>query len=296
MLSVIICTYNREKYLGETLERLAAHRYDGAWELVLVNNCSTDSTAQICEAFAAAHPALPFRYFVESQQGLSHARNRGMTEAKGDWFIFLDDDAFVEPNYLARLEQYTRQLPDMAAFGGRIYPLFESGQTPVWLCRWTYIWVSAIDKGNSVCRFEKDYPIGANMGFSRAMYAACGGFDTTLGRKGNNLNGGEEKDYFNRIKARQGKIYYLPEIAVQHCIPPSRTTDEFIARLGEGVGKSERARTLHHGYPVRLIQEGIKWCATLVLWVGYLCMGRVECGNALVRFRLCVTRGLLDKK
>lgn len=295
MLSIIICTYNREKYLGETLERLAVNRYEGAWELVLVNNNSTDSTAQICEAFATMHPEVPFRYFVETKQGLSHARNRGMAEAKGEWLVFLDDDAFVEPDYFARLEQYTKILPDMVAFGGRIYPLFETGEAPKWLCRWNRSWLSALDKGETLGTFDgAEYPIGANMGFSRRMYEVCGGFDTTLGRNGKNLIGGEEKDYFNRIKAQVGKIYYLPEIAVQHCIPPSRTTDEYIARLGDGVGLSEKMRTQERGiYGKRLMQEGVKWCATIVLWIGYTCIGRVACGNSLVLFRWHVSRELI---
>jgi len=294
MISIIICTYNRDKYLSETLARLAANAYDGAWELLLIDNNCTDTTPAICSAFAAANPELPFRYMVETNQGLSHARNRGIREAKGEWLVFLDDDAFVGKDYLARLQQYIEALPDMSAFGGKIYPFFESGVAPKWLCRWNRSWLSAIDKGNTVCRFEgKEYPIGANMGFSRAMADACGLFDTTLGRSGKNLIGGEEKDYFNRIKAQKGIIYYLPEIPVDHCIPPSRTTEEYIARLGDGVGMSEKMRTQGRGYSKRIFMELIKWMATLVLWVGYACTGRVACGNSLILFRKHVTKGLI---
>ena len=295
MLSIIICTYNRDKYLGETLNRLADNANAGEWELLLIDNNCTDSTPTICEAFAAAHPDLPFRYMVETKQGLSHARNRGMEEAKGDWFIFLDDDAFVGKTYLSRLQKYIAQLPDMHAFGGRIYPFFETGVQPAWLCRWNRSWLSAIDKGDAVCPFEgNDYPIGANMGISRAMAEACGGFDTTLGRSGKNLIGGEEKDYFNRIKARNGIIYYLPDIPVDHCIPPSRTTKDYIARLGKGVGRSERMRTKDRGiYGRRLLSEAIKWGASIVLWCAYALVGRVACGNSLILFRKNVTAGLL---
>lgn len=297
MLSVIICTYNRDKYLRETLERLAANTYRGDWELLLINNNSTDSTADICRSFAEQYPSVPFRYMVETNQGLSYARNRGMHEAKGDWLVFLDDDAFVESNYLSRLTDYISQLPDMAAFGGRIFPLFEAGTEPEWLCDWNRSWLSALDKGTDVATFVgNEYPIGANMGISRSMADRSGDFDTTLGRSGKNLIGGEEKDYFNRIKAQGGKIYYLPEIAVQHCIPPSRTTDDYICRLGDGVGASERMRTLHSGYAKRIVQELVKWAATIVLWGGYLCSGRVACGNSLVRFRYHVSKGLLSRQ
>jgi len=293
MLSIIICTYNRETYLGETLNRLAANQFDGEWELLLINNNSTDSTADICTSFAKENPNVPFRYIVESQQGLSHARNRGIQESKGDWLVFLDDDAFAGKNYLARLTQYINELPQMDAFGGRIYPLFENGITPPWLCKWNVSWLSAIDKGNQVCLFTKDYPIGANMGFSKNIVNQCGLFDTNLGRSGKNLIGGEEKDYFNRIKARNANIYYLPEIAVEHCIPYSRTTNEYIAQLGDGVGISEKMRTHNKGYFLRLIQELIKWVATLILWIGYTCCGKQNCGNSLILFRIHVTKGLI---
>lgn len=298
MLSVIICTYNRDKYLSETLRRLANNRYNGEWELLLIDNNSTDSTSSICKDFATQYPAVPFSYLVETQQGLSYARNRGIKEAKGDWLVFLDDDAFVGENYLERLSQYIQQIPDMAAFGGRIYPLFEEGITPSWLSKWSASWLSAIDKGDKICLFNTDYPIGANMGFSKTIADQCGPFNTSLGRSGKNLIGGEEKDYFNRIKALNATIYYLPDIAVEHCIPSSRTTDEYINRLGLGVGQSERQRTLAISkveYSKRLFLEAIKWGGTLVLWVGYCLQGAPAKGNKLILFRRNVTKGLLYK-
>lgn len=297
MLTVIICTYNRDKYLGETLQRLAGNHFDGPWELLLINNNSTDSTEKICTQFSMDYPNVPFHYIVEKQQGLSYARNRGIQEAKGDWFVFLDDDAFVGENYLERLSKYIQEMPQMDAFGGRIYPLFEDGITPSWLSKWSASWLSAIDKGDKVCLFTKDYPIGANMGFSKHIADQCGLFNTSLGRSGKNLIGGEEKDYFNRIKALNATIYYLPDIAVEHCIPSSRTTDEYISRLGLGVGQSERQRTLtisKMAYAKRLFLEAIKWGGTLVLWVGYFMIGQKSKGDKLVSFRTKVTQGLLN--
>jgi len=296
MLTIIICTYNRDKYLGETLKRLAANHFNGEWELLLINNNSTDSTAEICSTFAKENSNVPFRYIIEPAQGLSHARNRGIKEANGEWLVFLDDDAFVGKNYLERLAQYIKELPRMDAFGGRIYPFFEDGITPVWLSKWSASWLSAIDKGDEVCLFSKDYPIGANMGFSRKITDQCGLFDTSLGRSGKNLIGGEEKDYFNRVKAQNATIYYLPEIMVEHCIPPSRTTDEYIAKLGFGVGISERQRTLAISkleYGKRLFKEAIKWGGTLVLWLRYTIVGQVSKGDKLISFRTKVTRGLI---
>ena len=298
MVSIIVCTYNRERYLGETLERLASNPNNGSWELVLVNNNSTDSTENICNSFAAKHPDISFHYFIEKKQGLSHARNRGITEAKGDWLVFLDDDAFVEKDYIKTLQSQITKHSDAGAFGGQITPFFEDGE-PDWINPWAMGFVSAINKGNDVCLFgKKEYPIGANMGIARRVIEQVGDFNTSLGRTGNNLMGGEEKDIFNRIRQAGFAIYYFPGIGVQHCIPERRTTTDFIARLEDGVGKSEKQRTLSiskQKYLLRLLAEGIKWGGTIVLWLNYMLQGTRAKGDILVLFRKNVTKGLLSK-
>ncbi len=299
MISIIICTYNREQYIYQCLERLIKNTCQTGWEIVLVNNNSTDGTTAECERFVADYQPTNYHYFVETQQGLSYARNRGIAEAKGDWLVFLDDDAFVETNYIERLQAQLLEHQDAGAFGGQITPLFEDGE-PAWLNPWAMGFVSAINKGEHACLFgRKEYPIGANMGIARSVIDRVGDFNTALGRTGNNLMGGEEKDIFGRIREAGFPIYYFPGIGVQHCIPARRTTREFIARLGEGVGMSERARTKGAGqqkYLLRLFAEGIKWGGTIVLWCRYSISGVRAKGDILVLFRRNVTKGLLSCK
>ena len=101
MLTAIICTYNRAKYIGPLLESIAANDLDKQeYEILLVDNNCTDNTHEICEAFAAAHEDVQFRYTNEPEQGLSAARNRGIKEAKGDIIVYIDDDALVDAHYL----------------------------------------------------------------------------------------------------------------------------------------------------------------------------------------------------
>ena len=170
MISVIICTYNRCEYIYTTLAKVASNNYAAEkYEIILVNNNSTDNTASECERFANDFPNAPYHYFVETNQGLSYARNRGIQEAKGDMLVFLDDDAFVGDNYLETLDKYITSIPDMAAFGGRIEPLFENGETPCWLGKWSYSWVSAIDMGENVRLFEGNaLQISISNGWQRA--------------------------------------------------------------------------------------------------------------------------------
>lgn len=300
MISLIVCTYNRRQYIYSALQHIAANRYDASkYEIVLVNNNSTDDTEVECKRFVADYSDVPFYYFIETKQGLSHARNRGIHESKGDVLVFLDDDSLVDPDYLPRLEQYMVQYPDMMAFGGRITPLFESGVAPVWLSPWTYSWVSAIDMGKQVRLFEGGkFPIGANMGIRRECIDKIGLFNTSLGRTEKNLMGGEEKDLFNRVKAQGMPIYYFPYIHVHHVIPPQRTTDEFIERMADGIGVSERVRTCQISklaYFKRLIMEVIKWGGTFVLFFRYMFEGKPKRGSILLLFRSHVTRGLLGR-
>lgn len=301
MFSIIVCTYNRDKFLYGALQCIAKNGYPTeAYEIVLVNNLSTDNTEAECKKFASDYPDVDFHYFVETQQGLSFARNRGIKESHGDFLVFLDDDSYIQKDYLINLQRQIEAHTDAAAFGGKIEPLFESGEAPKWLSKWTYSWVSAIDLGKNVSIFQgKAFPIGANMGIKKDFIAQIGLFNTQLGRSKKNLMGGEEKDLFERVRNNGGNIYYFPDVLVHHVIPPGRTTKDYVKRLGEGVGKSERIRTLGRSktkYIKRLLSEGIKWGGTLVLWLDFALKGQVEKGNILVTFRRKVTSGLLHKE
>lgn len=300
MLSIIVCTYNRDKYLYGALQCIAENGFPvEAYEIVLVNNMSTDNTEAECHRFESDYPDVNFRYFVETDQGLSFARNRGIKESQGETLLFLDDDSYIQQDYLKNLQRQLNDHPEADAFGGKIDPVFESGEAPKWLSKWNYSWVSAIDMGEKVCQFKgKAFPIGANMGIRKAMLDKTGVFNTQLGRSKKNLMGGEEKDLFERIRNHGGSIFYFPDVVVHHVIPPSRTAKDYVKRLGEGVGQSERIRTLGVSkwkYVKRLFSEMVKWGGTVVLWLGFAFKGQFEKGNILFTFRQKVTQGLFDK-
>ena len=291
MISFLICTYNRASYLRDNLAALTVAAAGHDAEIIVVDNNSTDSTAQVCVEFPAV------KYFLETVQGLSAARNRAIRESAGEVLVFLDDDAFIRSDYVVRLEEYLAGFPEVMAFGGRIDPLFESGEGPKWLGRWSRSWLSALDMGNHVRVFKSGkYPIGANMGVRRDIIKRVGLFDTALGRSGGNMIGGEEKDFFERVSAVGVEIFYFPELVVSHVIPPERTTRDYIVRFGYGVGLSELIRC-GSGTKlfIRRVSELVKWGGTAVLWLAYLIGGRPAKGNALVLFRREVSRGLFGK-
>ena len=119
--TVIICTYNRSHNLPNCIDYLA--RQQGAesfeWEVLIVDNNSSDNTRQVVEELARKSP-LRLRYAFEPQQGLNYARNRGIEESDSRYFCYVDDDILVDSNWLAALYQ-ALDTNDADAVGGRIH-------------------------------------------------------------------------------------------------------------------------------------------------------------------------------
>lgn len=298
MLTAIICTYNRAKYIGNLLESIAKNDLDkNAYEIVLVDNNCTDNTREICEAFASAHKDVNFRYVVEPEQGLSAAKNRGIKEAKGDIIVYIDDDALVDPWYLRTYAEWLSAHPDTQACGGPIEPLYETAE-PAWMTPYTKALLTAwMNYGDHVREYPHGrYPGGGNAAYRKSVFEQVGFFNTALGRKGGNLMGSEEKDIFDKMHALNMQVLYLPEPVLHHIIPQTKLERDYFDRLTLQIGKSERQRTLaidKGKYVKRLCAEAVKWGGTIVLLGLYTISFHPMKGWKLVQFRHNVTRGLL---
>ena len=294
-LSVIICTYNRKKYIYDVLKSIAENVFSHEnYELLVIDNNSSDDTPQECKRFHADFPDVVYRYYIEPNQGLSHARNRGIAEATGDIIVFMDDDATAEPGYLEEMRAFFAQTPDAAAGGGRIYPRFES-RRPRWMSHFLLPLTSSIDLGNKVKVFtRRQFPIGANMAVRSSIFAKYGLFNPDLGRKGNSMDGAEEKDFFYRLTAAKEKIYYVPGAIVHHYVPDRRLTFDFFRRQAVSIGKSERIRSKNISkteYVKSIIRECLKWGASLALFFFYFFTLRPAKAVRLLVFRWYVSRG-----
>lgn len=301
MLSVILCTYNRDKYIYNVLRSIADNDYPhNLYEIVLVNNNSTDNTQAECQRFQADYPDITFRYLVEPSQGLSYARNCGITNALGDLLVYVDDDATVNPQYLRTYADFFQRNPDAVAAGGPILPVYET-QEPSWMSHYTRQLITGrLYLGSRQRQFPRGaFPGGGNACYRKTVFDAVGPFNVQLGRKGNSLIGAEEKDLFDKMTTRGMHFYYLPDAILYHIIPPHKLTPDYFQRLTYGIGVSERYRTLQISrkkYLSRLLKELIKWAATILLWLKFLITLQPEKGNKLVAFRRNVTRGLLSTK
>lgn len=300
MLSVILCTYNRERYIYNVLESIAAGGF-GDYEIVLVNNNSTDGTEDECQRFAKNHPEVRMRYCVEKQQGLSYARNRGIVESQGEVLVYVDDDAVVNREYLQTYADFFNRNKEAVAAGGPITPRYDGCEEPSWMSHYTRQLVTGeLNLGSREREFPKGaFPGGGNAAYRKSVFDAVGLFNVELGRKGNSLIGAEEKDLFDKMTSRGMKFYYLPNAILYHLIPPKKLTQDYFDRLTYGIGVSERYRTQQIGkkkYLARLAKEAVKWGGTLVLWTGFALKGQPTKGNKLVAFRWNVTRGLICGK
>jgi len=298
MLTVIICTYNRAKYIGNLLESIAANDLDKKeYEILLVDNNCTDNTREICEAFAAAHHDVQFRYTNESEQGLSAARNRGIKEAKGDVLVYVDDDALVDTWYLRTIAEYMSVHPEISAIGGKILPLYET-EEPKWMSPYTKTLLTAwMDFGDEVRPFPRGkFPGGGNSAYRAVVFQKVGLFNTELGRKGNSLMGAEEKDIYDKMNAMGMKYMYVPGMMLHHIIPQRKLEQDYFDKWTYQIGVSERKRTKAIGngkYIKRLMSEVVKWGASIVLLCLYTISFHPSKGWKLIQFRYNVTKGLL---
>jgi len=295
-ISVIVCTYNRERYIGKCLEHLHRQHADKKlYEVIIVDNNSTDQTAEICKVTKTHYGETRFQYFFEPNQGLSHSRNRGIHESNGTIIAFLDDDAFADPEYISSLNRFFTSHPEVAAIGGKIVPIYEA-EKPAWMSSYLLPLVAAQDMGDKLKRFTgRKFPIGANMAFQKDVFEKYGLFNTDLGRKGKKLEGGEEKDMFERLKKNNEAILYNPAISVQHIIPPTRVTLSYIRNMGIGVGTSERKRIIETGEVIsKIFEELYKIAGTGILSLFLLLQGRFAASLMLIRFRYWVVKGLIS--
>ena len=224
MLTAIICTYNRAKYIGQLLESIAANDLERKeYEILLVDNNCTDNTREICEAFAKAHKDVQFRYTIEPEQGLSAARNRGVKEAKGDIIVYIDDDALIDTHYLRDYAEWFAAHPKTMACGGPIEPLYEA-EEPSWMTPYTKALLTAwMNYGEKVRTYPKGrFPGGGNAAYRKSVFEKVGLFNTALGRKGGNLMGSEEKDIFDKMHTLDMEVLYLPTPVLHHIIPQAK--------------------------------------------------------------------------
>ena len=212
-ISIVICTYNRVELLSSALASVAVQTASSEeYEIIVVDNNSTDSTMELVTKFSRTHPDV--RYVHEPVQGLSHARNRGWQEAQGEYVAYIDDDARAENRWVEAIAAFAAKRPEAAAFGGP-YFWFSLKPLPAWFKESYASW----SLGTEERPIQKDEWLkGTNMIFKRTVLEAVNGFDTRLGMSGQNLGYTEEVALQVKLMEMGSEIYYVPCIRVKHLV------------------------------------------------------------------------------
>jgi glycosyltransferase involved in cell wall biosynthesis len=273
-ISVILCTYNRCQILPKALQGLAGQMLPESeeCEVLVVDNNSTDQTRDVVVDFRRRYPGR-FQYLFEAQQGLSHARNAGIKEARGDVVVFLDDDVTVTATWLERLVAPLRGGKYVGG-GGRVLPEWTCAP-PRWLSvegRYALAPFAIFDLGQEAGPLLEP-PLGANMAFQKKMFERYGNFRTDLGRCGTGMISNEDTEFGRRLLNGGEALHYEPSAVVYHPVSEDRLRKSYFLKWWFGKGRSDirqagpRAGTRHFigGIPLYLFRNLIRWTLAWIL-------------------------------
>ncbi|MBI4544333.1 MAG: glycosyltransferase family 2 protein [Gemmatimonadetes bacterium] len=218
LFSVIVCTLNRAPLLATALAYLCRQSLARSeYEVLVVDNNSADGTAAVTAEYAAQCPNV--RHVLERKQGHSHARNRGLGEARGQYAAYLDDDCRAPTDWLANARRAVETVSP-AVLGGPYLACYESPK-PRWY-RDDYGSHVQAEKRGELGRDE--YLSGGNIFFRRALLEQLGGFDPKLGMRGRAIGYGDEVALLQYVRAHLPRelIYFDPSLFVYHVVRPEK--------------------------------------------------------------------------
>ncbi|MCM8812081.1 MAG: glycosyltransferase [Candidatus Omnitrophica bacterium] len=263
-----ISTYNRSRSLADTLHSLIGQEVPPGqnFEIIVVDNNSSDDTRAVVEKIIKTNAAVPIRYVFEPKQGLSNARNRAIEEASGDIIVFTDDDVVAEPKWLLGISEAFAD-PRVECVGGKILPLWsvplpDCFRDPAILKR-VLMALSMLDYGPELVVATKKngcLPYGANIAFRKSTLARVGLFRTELGVKGKKRYFGEETELVLRIIELGGTVVYTPRAVVYHKVESERVSMRFLRQRTYQGGYSIPMMfpSAHKRVPVWLVAECLK--------------------------------------
>jgi glycosyltransferase involved in cell wall biosynthesis len=268
-VSVIVPTYNRARSLKRLLESFEVLDWSDAakLEVLVVDNGSTDRTRTLLSTEQAKCCSFSLRILEEGRRGKASALNRGLSSAKGDVIIVIDDDVVAHPQCLTKhLETY--RLTHFDAVQGRVLPGVDFNGNPADPNRLREYNIPHIDYGEQICEIRG--LTGTNMSFQREVFAKVGFFDTRLGPGAAGFS--EDTEYSMRIRKAGFKIGYTPHAIVYHELNPNRYGREYNRMVEYRKGLS-RSLYRQDSIPFRVIPDLMANCVRYGL---YRLLGRTQ--------------------
>ncbi|WP_243370856.1 glycosyltransferase [Geotalea sp. SG265] len=245
--SVIICTYNRSEFLKQSILSILVQDFtENEFEIVVVDNNSTDCTKQVVDQFIESNANV--KYVLEPRQGLSFARNTGIDAARGEIVIFTDDDVLAGKEWLYNMMKVFDNLDVMGA-GGPLRPVWLAPR-PDWLPDELLepLTISEFPSAHEIGEFKwPHYPWGANMAFRKDIFAEVGKFATDLGRIGDRLLSNEELELYARIESSGKRIRFAPNAVIYHKVVPERLKKQWFYHRHYWQGRSDAVFDVRKG-------------------------------------------------
>ena len=275
-IAVVLCTYNRAHLLGDAIAAILAQEGAPSYEVVVVDNNSTDETPRVLEAFAASGA---IRVLREPAQGVSYARNRGIAATSAAILAFTDDDVRVEPDWVRSIAAAFAAHPEADMVGGRVEPDWQA-EPPAWLAQAGRAPLALVDYGPDPFVVTPARPaclIGANVAVRRRALERLHGFSARLQRVRDGIGSTEDHDLQIRLLESGAVARYDPRIAARAVVPPERLSKRYHRTWHQGHGRFyalmrdpsfERSRRAILGVPAHVyrsaITEAAAWAASLV--------------------------------
>lgn len=309
--TVAIPTYNGANRLSKLLERLQEqiHTENFSWEIIIVDNNSTDRTAQVVRDYQEHwHCKSPLLYCFETEQGAAFARARGVREARGELVGFLDDDTIPEYNWVAAAYKFGQEHPAVGAYGSQIHGEFEV-EPPENFDK-IKLFLAIIERGAEAYEYkpsQKILPPSAGLVVRKKVWLEVIPSQLLLkGRTPDSMLGGEDMEMMAYIQLAGWEIWYNPGMEINHKIPKERLQRDYLLALARGIGLSRhpirmiRARVWLRGWiiPVYLVNDlrkvivhFMKYRSVMGRDIGAACEMEYYWGTLLSPFYLWVTRG-----
>jgi glycosyltransferase involved in cell wall biosynthesis len=229
LISVVISTYNRQDSLRHAIESILAQKRAPEYELIVVDNRSTDKTALLIEEYTACSPRV--RYVYEACQGVSYGRNTGIAQAAADIIAFTDDDIIVAENWLSAIHATFEEQPQFGCVGGKVLPRWPEAP-PSWITKRHWGPLALLDYGEAqmVDAQNPKCLITANMAIRRQAFTEIGYFRPAFQKTAGSTCSIEDRELQERYWAAGGRCWFNPEIVVYAEVQRFRLEKEYHRR------------------------------------------------------------------
>lgn len=239
--TVAIPTYNGAHRLPRLLDALRRQRVPPgvAWEIIVVDNNSTDATAAVVAHYQQSQPiAVPLHYVTEARQGAAYGRQRAVEVAMGEWVGFLDDDTIPHESWVAAALEFGRDRGAVGAIASQIHGCYEVPPPPGFERIKAFLAIQ--ERGNEPKRFEpaqRLLPPSAGLVVRRQAWLDSVPRDLILGgRTATSMLTSEDLETLIYLQRRGWEVWYGPSLEIEHQIPASRMTREYLIPFFRGIG------------------------------------------------------------